>query len=126
MKQLSFMYVMKFQRESLISTDVRLFDFQAVQAAKQAWGAQRLEELDAEEKLSFACEKATTDDRITLQLRAAYKVRQTLEFQRHTSEEIQLSSVLFPNVPVEKAPQSMCQKGFRISFAKSTKIMPEP
>lgn len=47
---------------------------QAVQAAKQAWGAKQLEELDAEERLAFACEKATTSDKITLKLRDAYKV----------------------------------------------------
>ncbi len=43
-------------------------------AAKEAWGSKRLEELDAEERLSFACEKAATEDRITLLLRAAFKV----------------------------------------------------
>lgn len=53
---------------------LNILKLQAVSAAKSAWGTQRLEELDAEERLSFACEKATTDDRITLQLRAAYKV----------------------------------------------------
>jgi len=52
----------------------KLLDVQAVAAAKEAWGSKRLEELDAEERLSFACEKAATEDRITLMLRSAFKV----------------------------------------------------
>lgn len=54
-------------------TEVNSVIVQAVQSAKQAWGSQRLEELDAEERLSFACEKAATEDKITLQLRSALK-----------------------------------------------------
>ena len=49
---------------------------QAVQAAKQAWGERKLEELEAEERLAFACERARTNDEVTLQLRSAFKVRQ--------------------------------------------------
>ena len=49
---------------------------QAVHAAKQAWGERKLEELEAEERLAFACERAHTSDEVTLQLRSAFKVCQ--------------------------------------------------
>ena len=62
---------------------------QAVAAAKDAWGVKALEELDAEERLSFACEKAATEDKITLMLRSAFKVR---------LENIELSCFTFMGV----------------------------
>ena len=48
---------------------------QAVSAAKQAWGVRKLKELDAEDRLSTACEKAPTSDPATSKLRAAFRVR---------------------------------------------------
>lgn len=44
----------------------------AIKAAKAAWGAQGLPLLEAEDRLSVACEKGATDDPVTLALRAAY------------------------------------------------------
>lgn len=59
---------------------------EAVVAAKEAWGSKMLEELDAEERLSFACEKAATNDRITLLLRSAFKEMQR-EYKMVTDAE---------------------------------------
>ena len=47
---------------------------QAVAAAKEAWGVRQLSELDAEERLAMACEKAPTSDHATSKLRAAFRV----------------------------------------------------
>ena len=47
---------------------------QAVAAAKEAWGQRQLSELDAEERLATACEKAPTSDNATSKLRAAFRV----------------------------------------------------
>ena len=47
----------------------------AVKAAKDAWGAASLALLEAEDRLSVACEKGATGDKVTLALRAAYQVR---------------------------------------------------
>lgn len=45
---------------------------EAVAAAVGAWGERQLEELEAEERLAFACEKAPTSDPVSLALRAAF------------------------------------------------------
>eukprot|EP00227_Mantoniella_beaufortii_P019152 CAMPEP_0197574944 /NCGR_PEP_ID=MMETSP1326-20131121/515_1 /TAXON_ID=1155430 /ORGANISM="Genus nov. species nov., Strain RCC2288" /LENGTH=1006 /DNA_ID=CAMNT_0043137615 /DNA_START=211 /DNA_END=3227 /DNA_ORIENTATION=- len=59
---------------------------EAVDAAAAAWGERSLEALDAEDRLSFACEKAPTEDAAALKLRAAFnKVEE--EFKRVTSAE---------------------------------------
>lgn len=47
----------------------------AVKAAAAAWGERSLALLDAEDRLSVACEKGSTDDEVLLRLRAAYQVR---------------------------------------------------
>ena len=47
---------------------------QAVSACRQAWGERRLSELDAEDRLATACEKAPTSDPATAALRAAFQV----------------------------------------------------
>lgn len=44
----------------------------AVKSAVEAWGERQLMELDAEERLAFACEKAPTSDPVALALRAAF------------------------------------------------------
>ena len=44
----------------------------AVDAAVASWGAGQLAELDAEERLAFACEKAPTDDPVVQKIRAAF------------------------------------------------------
>ena len=44
----------------------------AVKGAVAAWGERQLEELDAEERLAFACEKAPTDDPVALALRESF------------------------------------------------------
>lgn len=48
---------------------------QAISAAKKAWGTRKLDELEAEERLAIACEKAPTTDPVTQKLRAVVKVR---------------------------------------------------
>ena len=47
---------------------------QAVSACAQAWGERALAELDAEDRLAAACEKAPTSDPATATLRAAFQV----------------------------------------------------
>lgn len=46
---------------------------QAISAAVTAWGQRQLTELDAEDRLSVACEKGFTEDPVIIQLRAAFK-----------------------------------------------------
>jgi hypothetical protein len=48
-----------------------------VQAAVAAWGERKLGALEAEDRLSVACEKGETSDEVMLQLRAAFQVRPT-------------------------------------------------
>lgn len=48
---------------------------QAVAAAKSAWGERALQDLEAEDRLSVACEKAPTSDPVIGKLRAAFQVR---------------------------------------------------
>ena len=45
---------------------------EAVEAAVASWGAGQLAELDAEERLAFACEKAPTEDPVVEKIRAAF------------------------------------------------------
>lgn len=46
----------------------------AAKAAAAAWGERSLALLDAEDRLSVACEKGATDDDVLLRLRAVYQV----------------------------------------------------
>jgi hypothetical protein len=46
----------------------------AVKAAAASWGERSLELLEAEDRLSVACEKGTTEDQVLLKLRAVYQV----------------------------------------------------
>jgi preprotein translocase subunit SecA len=58
----------------------------AVKAAAAAWGERSLTLLDAEDRLSVACEKGATDDEVLLRLRAAYQAM-LLEYRRVTEQE---------------------------------------
>ncbi len=58
----------------------------AVDAAAAAWGERALGELEAEERLAFACERAPTEDAVALGLRAAFAALEG-EFREVTSEE---------------------------------------
>ena len=58
----------------------------AVDAAVKSWGERSVETLEAEERLSFACEKAPTDDEATIALRNAFnKIEE--EFKAVTAVE---------------------------------------
>ncbi len=46
----------------------------AVKLAVGAWGERQLSALEAEDRLSVACEKGLSEDEVTLALRAAYQV----------------------------------------------------
>ena len=46
----------------------------AVATATEAWGERQLAPLEAEDRLSVACEKAPTDDPVLSELRAAFKM----------------------------------------------------
>lgn len=59
---------------------------EAVDAAVASWGAGQLAELDAEERLAFACEKAPTDDPVVQKIRAAF-LRIEADFKKVTDEE---------------------------------------
>lgn len=43
-------------------------------AAKGAWGERQLAELEAEDRLAIACERAPTSDPVIAKLRAAFQV----------------------------------------------------
>lgn len=45
---------------------------EAVEAAVAGWGARSVDSLEAEDRLSFACEKAPTEDEAALKIRAAF------------------------------------------------------
>ncbi len=47
---------------------------EAVSAAKGAWGERQLPELEAEDRLAIACERAPTSDPVIAKLRAAFQV----------------------------------------------------
>ena len=59
---------------------------EAVDAAVQTWGSGQLDELDAEERLAFACEKAPTDDPVVQKIRAAF-LKMESDFKKVTDEE---------------------------------------
>lgn len=46
----------------------------AVKSAAAAWGERSLALLDAEDRLSVACEKGATEDQVLMRLRAVYQV----------------------------------------------------
>ena len=59
-----------------LSPDAEALVKEAVKEAVKAWGERQLQELDAEDRLSVACEKAPTDDATIQKLRDAFqKVR---------------------------------------------------
>ena len=58
----------------------------AVDAAARTWGERSVEALEAEERLSFACEKAPTEDAAALALREAFNAIET-EFKVVTAAE---------------------------------------
>mmetsp|Transcript_579 Transcript_579/g.2255 ORF Transcript_579/g.2255 Transcript_579/m.2255 type:complete len:1019 (-) Transcript_579:61-3117(-) len=59
---------------------------EAVDAAVARWGARSVEKLEAEERLSFACEKAPTEDEAALKIRAAFN-KVEAEFEAVTKTE---------------------------------------
>ena len=59
---------------------------EAVDAAVASWGARSVEKLEAEERLSFACEKAPTEDEAALKIRAAFN-KVEAEFEAVTKTE---------------------------------------
>lgn len=58
----------------------------AVKAAAAAWGERSLALLDAEDRLSVACEKGATDDQVLLKLRAVYQAMLS-EYRTVTEQE---------------------------------------
>ncbi|PSC72357.1 translocase subunit chloroplastic [Micractinium conductrix] len=59
-----------FPRE--MSPEAKQLCSEAVKAAVAGWGERQLQELEAEERLAFACEKAPTDDPIISKIRDAF------------------------------------------------------
>ena len=57
-----------------------------VARAVEAWGSRSLPELEAEDRLAFACERAPSEDGATLALRAAFRATEA-EFEALTSAE---------------------------------------
>lgn len=69
-----------------VSKDGMKLATEAVDAAIQTWGAGQLDELEAEERLAFACEKAPTEDPVVKKIRSAF-LRLESEFKKVTDEE---------------------------------------
>eukprot|EP00270_Netrium_digitus_P000257 TRINITY_DN1023_c0_g1_i7.p1 TRINITY_DN1023_c0_g1~~TRINITY_DN1023_c0_g1_i7.p1 ORF type:complete len:715 (-),score=276.53 TRINITY_DN1023_c0_g1_i7:131-2125(-) len=59
---------------------------EAVTVAEEAWGKQAVEELEAEERLSFACEKGPTQDVVVAKLRVAFQAAMA-EYRVYSDEE---------------------------------------
>lgn len=49
----------------------------SIDLAVQTWGLRKLSALEAEDRLSVACEKGKTDDVVILALRQVFQVHQT-------------------------------------------------
>ena len=58
----------------------------AVNTACSVWGERSLEALEAEERLSFACEKGPSDDEAILALRAVFNAIE-VEYKEYTNAE---------------------------------------
>jgi preprotein translocase subunit SecA len=65
------------------SDDAKQLISSAVKAAVGAWGERQLTELEAEDRLAFACEKAPTSDPTSQKLREAFQALQA-EYKVHT------------------------------------------
>ncbi|CAM6100598.1 unnamed protein product [Calypogeia fissa] len=69
-----------------LSEDTISLATSAVEAAVKTWGEKSLAALEAEDRLSYACEKGPTEDPVILQLREALGAIRT-EFKAYTEEE---------------------------------------
>ncbi|KAL4443549.1 hypothetical protein ABPG75_011286 [Micractinium tetrahymenae] len=69
-----------------LSAEAKALCSDAVKAAVEGWGARQVEELEAEERLAFACEKAPTDDPVISKIRAAF-LKVESEFKAVTDVE---------------------------------------
>mmetsp|Transcript_38121 Transcript_38121/g.107713 ORF Transcript_38121/g.107713 Transcript_38121/m.107713 type:complete len:597 (-) Transcript_38121:59-1849(-) len=69
-----------------LSSEAEALVAEAVDTAVAAWGERQLMELEAEDRLSVACEKAPTEDAVTQKLRDAFQ-KVEAEFKAVTSEE---------------------------------------
>ncbi|CAK0755431.1 Protein translocase subunit SA1, chloroplastic [Coccomyxa viridis] len=69
-----------------VSAEAQKLMEEAVSACRQAWGERCLSELDAEDRLATACEKAPTSDPATAALRAAFQ-RLEADFKAVTDQE---------------------------------------
>eukprot|EP00271_Cylindrocystis_brebissonii_P010071 TRINITY_DN26172_c0_g1_i1.p1 TRINITY_DN26172_c0_g1~~TRINITY_DN26172_c0_g1_i1.p1 ORF type:complete len:1077 (+),score=261.84 TRINITY_DN26172_c0_g1_i1:110-3340(+) len=58
----------------------------AVEAAAQEWGEKSLTKLEANDRLSYACEKGPTDDPVIAKLRSAFQ-KVNAEFKAYTNKE---------------------------------------
>uniref|UniRef100_A0A251TGT2 Protein translocase subunit SecA n=1 Tax=Helianthus annuus TaxID=4232 RepID=A0A251TGT2_HELAN len=59
---------------------------EAVQSAASSWGRRSLPELEAEERLSYACEKGPTQDEVIAKLRHSF-IEVAKEYKAYTEEE---------------------------------------
>ncbi|KAL8139048.1 hypothetical protein V2J09_005049 [Rumex salicifolius] len=59
---------------------------EAVQLAVKTWGQRSLPELEAEERLSYSCEKGPVEDEVILKLRSAF-LEIAKEYKTYTEEE---------------------------------------
>ncbi|KAK3253820.1 hypothetical protein CYMTET_36948 [Cymbomonas tetramitiformis] len=71
-----------------LSSDLLAAAKGACEAAEMSWGKNALQELEAEDRLSFACEKAPTEDPVLLGLRSVYEAM-AAEYAVVTSAEKQ-------------------------------------
>uniref|UniRef100_A0A7I4C591 chloroplast protein-transporting ATPase n=1 Tax=Physcomitrium patens TaxID=3218 RepID=A0A7I4C591_PHYPA len=69
-----------------LSNDCATLAEEAVEAAVNAWGEKALPELEAEDRLSYACERGPTEDPVVAQLRKA-NLAILSEYKTYTDEE---------------------------------------
>eukprot|EP00887_Chlorella_sp_A99_P001989 scaffold18.g1989.t1 len=69
-----------------LSSEAKALASDAVRAAVEAWGQRQLDELEAEDRLAFACEKAPSSDAVVQKLRSAF-LQMEAEYKAVTEAE---------------------------------------
>jgi preprotein translocase subunit SecA len=69
-----------------LSKDALSYVKESVEVAVKAWGEKSLTELEAEERLSYSCEKGPTRDEVIANLRSAF-MKIMDEYKVYTEEE---------------------------------------
>ncbi|RAL42004.1 hypothetical protein DM860_018178 [Cuscuta australis] len=81
-----------------LSKEIYKLAEETVQLAIKIWGPRSLTELEAEERLSYSCEKGPVQDEVISKLRCAFLEIKS-EFKFYTDEEKQ-KAIFFPQLPL--------------------------